>query len=190
MAHGQGYYSTIREDTSGAITSYIHDRPLLVDSTYIMKRTATGEAWSNDGGQSWNSGRDADGRMLATVLSAIGINAEWINVGGDPLDVALDDIKSNVVYKVDLISTRGSVATSDTWESRLLARVYHGSTDITDEIDPDALSGPVRVQGLILICSGIRAMPGAEKKSLSPMKMPGSGRPLSVRFYKEVVLWP
>lgn len=135
MAHGQGYYSTIREDPSGAITSYIHDRPLLVDSTYIMKRTATGEAWSNDGGQSWNSGRDADGRMLATVLSAIGINAEWINVGGDPLDVALDDIRSNVVYKVDLISTRGSIATSDTWESRLLARVYHGSADITDEID-------------------------------------------------------
>lgn len=135
MAHGQGYYSTIQEDAYGAITSYIHDRPLLVDSTYIMKRTSTGEAWSNDGGQSWNSGRDADGQMLATVLSAIGINAEWINVGGDPLDVVVEDIKSNVVYKVDLISTRGSIATSDTWESRLLARVYHGSTDITDEID-------------------------------------------------------
>lgn len=135
MAHGQGYYTTINKDVYGAITTFIHDRPLLVDSTYIMKRTATGEAWSNDGGQSWNSGRDGDGQMLVKVLSAIGINAEWINVGGEPLPGVVDEIKSNVVYKVDLISTRGNICTSDDWTSRLIARVYHGKTDITDEID-------------------------------------------------------
>ena len=135
MAHGQGYYTTIKQDQNGAITTYIHDSPLLIDSTYVFKRTATGEAWSNDGGQTWNSGRDADGKMLVKVLSAIGINAEWINVGGDPLNDVVDEIKSNVVYKVDLISTGGNVATSDTWTSKLIARVYHGKNDITDEID-------------------------------------------------------
>ena len=114
--------------------NYIHDSPLLTDSTHVFKRTATGEAWSNDG-QTWNSGRDADGKMLVKVLSAIGINAEWINVGGDPLNDVVDEIKSNVVYKVDLISTGGNVATSDTWTSKLIARVYHGKNDITDEID-------------------------------------------------------
>ena len=36
-------------------------------------------AVSNDGGVTWR-GLDADGNILANVLNAIGINAEWIKV--------------------------------------------------------------------------------------------------------------
>lgn len=89
MAKGQGYYTTIKTDAFGAITSYVHDKPELEDSTLIFKKNAEGESYSNDGGKSWNSGRDADGNLLAKTISTIGLKAEWITVGDDPLSDVL-----------------------------------------------------------------------------------------------------
>lgn len=47
----------------------------------------------------------------------------------------LDSVKNNIVYKVEIVSANGSVFKNGQFETVLEARVYHGSKDITAEID-------------------------------------------------------
>lgn len=51
------------------------------------------------------------------------------------LDVEINDIKINVNYKVEIISTNGNVINNTEYTTLLMARVYHGIDDITDTID-------------------------------------------------------
>lgn len=43
----------------------------------------TAEAWavSTDGGQHWNGGMTVDGDVIARILTATGVNADWIKTG-------------------------------------------------------------------------------------------------------------
>lgn len=82
MAHSMGMYETREVDPdTGAEIRYMHDKPLLSDSKTVWKQTIDAFAVSTDGGENWNSGVDASGNVLANVLTAIGINADWINAG-------------------------------------------------------------------------------------------------------------
>lgn len=76
-ANSMGLYETREVQDDGSIIYYQHDKPTLVESMNIWKRTADVFAVSNDGGKTWR-GMDADGNVLATVLSVIGVKAEWI----------------------------------------------------------------------------------------------------------------
>lgn len=80
LAASSGLYSTIETTKSGNIY-YLHDRPDLDDSQIIWKMTA--EAWgvSSDGGQTWNGGMTVDGDTIVRILSAVGIDADWIRTG-------------------------------------------------------------------------------------------------------------
>lgn len=80
LAASSGLYSTIETTESGNIY-YLHDRPDLDDSQIIWKMTA--EAWgvSSDGGQTWNGGMTVDGDTIVRILSAVGIDADWIRTG-------------------------------------------------------------------------------------------------------------
>lgn len=76
-ANSMGLYETREVQDDGSIIYYQHDKPTLAESMNIWKRTADVFAVSNDGGKTWR-GMDADGNVLATVLSVIGVKAEWI----------------------------------------------------------------------------------------------------------------
>lgn len=80
LAASSGLYSTIETTESGNIY-YLHDRPDLDDSQIIWKMTA--EAWgvSSDGGQTWNGGMTVDGDTIVRILSAVGVDADWIRTG-------------------------------------------------------------------------------------------------------------
>lgn len=80
MANGMGLYRTT-EEKDGSLIYYMHNQPLLKDSKTIWKMTEGAFSVSTDGGLSWNAGIDKNGNVLATVLTAIGINADWINAG-------------------------------------------------------------------------------------------------------------
>ncbi|MFD1402867.1 tail fiber domain-containing protein [Robinsoniella peoriensis] len=80
MANGMGLYRTT-EEKNGSLIYYMHNQPLLKDSKTIWKMTEGAFSVSTDGGLSWNAGIDKNGNVLATVLTAIGINADWINAG-------------------------------------------------------------------------------------------------------------
>lgn len=75
-----GVYKTEEVLEDGSTIYYMHNKPTLAESQTIWKMTADAFAVSTDGGKTWNAGMDAEGNVVLNVLSAIGINAEWINV--------------------------------------------------------------------------------------------------------------
>lgn len=85
MANALGLYHTILEQETGAKLFYMHDRPDLEESVIIWHWTEQGLAWTdqgwNDGAPVWNYGLTAGGNAVLTVLTAHGINADWINAG-------------------------------------------------------------------------------------------------------------
>lgn len=80
LAASSGLYSTVEQTDTGNIY-YLHDRPNLDESQIIWKMTA--EAWgvSSDGGHTWNGGMTVDGDTIVRILSAVGIDADWIKTG-------------------------------------------------------------------------------------------------------------
>nr|DAY86009.1 MAG TPA: protein of unknown function (DUF5048) [Caudoviricetes sp.] len=82
MANAMGLYQTKMEDSAGGVINYMHDSPKLEDSTVIWKMALEGFAVSLDGGETYTSGITKDGNAVLNILSAVGINADWITVGG------------------------------------------------------------------------------------------------------------
>lgn len=76
-----GVYKTAEELEDGSIIYYMHDKPTLEESMTIWKMTANAFAVSTDGGKTWNAGMDSSGNAVVNVLSAIGINCDWIHAG-------------------------------------------------------------------------------------------------------------
>lgn len=92
LAGAMGYYSTTVTQPGGAKITYQHDQPALEDSTYISYVPAPGTfAWTttgwNSGVPAWEYGVTQDGNAILNVLSAYGINADWINAGSINTDV-------------------------------------------------------------------------------------------------------
>jgi phage minor structural protein len=81
MANALGYYHTEQKDEQGRTTTYIHDKPLLSESSTIWKVSVQGFAVSLDGGKTWISGMTSNGNMTLRTLSTIGIVADWIIAG-------------------------------------------------------------------------------------------------------------
>ena len=81
LAEKSGLYSTQETAQGGGTIYYLHDKPLLADSMVVWKMTS--EAWgvSTDGGQHWNAGMTVDGDTIVRILTATGVNANWINTG-------------------------------------------------------------------------------------------------------------
>ena len=81
MINAMGFYETVEKQPDGAEIDYMHDKPNLADSTTVWKRTVDGIAVSTDGGHTFTAGITADGNAVVKVLTAIGINADWIIAG-------------------------------------------------------------------------------------------------------------
>jgi len=71
--NAMGFYKT--EETSGdAVVFYMHDAPLLSESTKVWKMTADGFFWTNDYQSGvWQSGISASGDAWFNKVSAIGL---------------------------------------------------------------------------------------------------------------------
>ena len=91
LANSAGLYSTIipagqKDPISGSkVVSgnlyYLHDRPNLTESQVIWKMNAEAWAVSTNGGNTWNGGMTVNGDVIARIISAQGLNAEWITTG-------------------------------------------------------------------------------------------------------------
>ena len=98
LAASSGLYTTIEVQESGGRIFYMHDRPNLADSNIVWKMNA--EAWgvSTDGGKNWNGGMTVDGDAIVRILTAIGVNASWIDTGR----ISVKDKDGNVIFLVDM----------------------------------------------------------------------------------------
>ena len=81
MSLSMGFYRTEEIAEDGSMVAYLHDKPELSESMTIWKNTIDGFAVSTDGVATWTAGMDSNGNAVVNVLSAKGINADWINAG-------------------------------------------------------------------------------------------------------------
>ena len=79
-ANTMGFYYTQEEQDDGSIIAYWHDKPNLTESTIIYKQGIDGFFLSQDGGKTYTTGRDSQGNAVVNILSAIGIQASWLNI--------------------------------------------------------------------------------------------------------------
>ena len=93
-----GVYTTVEPQENGSKIFYLHDKPTLAESKAIWKMTS--EAWgvSTDGGQTWNGGMTVDGDTIVRILTAVGLNADWINAGA----ITVKDKNGNIIFQVDM----------------------------------------------------------------------------------------
>lgn len=76
-----GYFVTYEDQIDGSRITYLHDKPTLAQSVTIYKVTSDGFFVSQDGGQTYTAGFDAQGNAVVNILSAIGINFDWARGG-------------------------------------------------------------------------------------------------------------
>lgn len=97
-----GLYTTVETTESGDIF-YLHDLPNLSESSVVWKMTD--EGWgvtTNYNGDHpeqtvWNAGMTVDGDAIVRILSAEGINADWIDSG----TIRITDGNGNVTFEAD-----------------------------------------------------------------------------------------
>lgn len=80
LDNSSGTYTTVTTAPDGSKIYYLHDKARLQDSRIVWKMTAEAWAVSSDGGQSYSYGMMVNGDVVTRILSAVGINAEWIKV--------------------------------------------------------------------------------------------------------------
>ena len=77
----QMYTEKEYDANNNLVAFYIMDKSTRAQSQTIWKITTNAFGVSTDGGETWNMGATADGDLVARVLSANGINANWIRSG-------------------------------------------------------------------------------------------------------------
>ena len=102
LASSPGLYSSQEKADTGTIY-YLHNKPALKESDIIWKMTA--EAWgvSSDGGKTWNGGMTVDGDAITRILTATGVNADWINAGAITVK---DEEDEGVLFSIDMKTGR------------------------------------------------------------------------------------
>ena len=81
MTQGMGFFKTEKIQDDKSIVFYLHNKEKLEDSNIIWKMVGDAFAVSTDGGKTWNAGLDSNGNAVVNVLSAVGINCDWIHSG-------------------------------------------------------------------------------------------------------------
>lgn len=98
ITESSGVFTTIVKQEDGSNIYYLHNKPKLEESDMIWKMTAEAWAVSTDGGNTWNGGMTVDGDVIARILTAIGVNADWINVG----TLAVKDKNGNIMFLANI----------------------------------------------------------------------------------------
>lgn len=79
ISQGFGLFFTKVEKEDGSVISYMHDKPTMAESSYIVTNTRNGLLVSNNGGTSWAV--DKNGNALLNVLSVVGFYFDWAKGG-------------------------------------------------------------------------------------------------------------
>lgn len=98
LAESSGTYTTVETQPDGSNIYYLHNKPQLSDSDIVWKMTAEAWAVSTDGGQHWNGGMTVDGDVIARILTATGVNADWIKTGA----LVIRDNNGKIIFSADI----------------------------------------------------------------------------------------
>lgn len=78
ISQGFGMYTSREQLSDGSYINYMHNKPTIGESSVIWKLTSNGLMVSKDGCTSWAV--DSNGNALFDVITAHGINSDWLNV--------------------------------------------------------------------------------------------------------------
>ena len=98
LSIGSGLFATYVKQEDGSTISYFHDKAKLEDSTNVIKITSEAVGVSNDGGKTYPFGFQLTGTMIAKLLYAEGINANFINAGA----LTIKDRQENIIFSVNM----------------------------------------------------------------------------------------
>lgn len=98
LSIGSGLFATYVKQEDGSTISYFHDKSKLEDSTNVIKITSEAVGVSNDGGKTYPFGFQLTGTMIAKLLYAEGINADFINAGA----LTIKDGQENIIFSVNM----------------------------------------------------------------------------------------
>lgn len=98
LSIGSGLFATYVKQEDGSTISYFHDKAKLEDSTNVIKITSEAVGVSNDGGKTYPFGFQLTGTMIAKLLYAEGINADFINTGA----LTIKDGQGNIIFSVNM----------------------------------------------------------------------------------------
>lgn len=97
LDNASGFYSTDVIQSDGSTIRYLHDKPTVEESQNVIKITSDAIGFSTDGGSTYPFGIQVNGDVIAKILSAEGINADWINTGA----LLVKDADGNTVFEAD-----------------------------------------------------------------------------------------
>lgn len=100
---GGGLYATYEKQPDGSAITYLHDKPTLKESKTVIKITAEAIGVSNDGGKNYLYGFVLDGDIIAKILYAHGIDADYINTGAI---IVRDAETKEIIFSVDMDTGR------------------------------------------------------------------------------------
>lgn len=103
LAVKSGMYTTIEASSGGGNIYYMHNKPTLAESSVVWKMTSS--AWGvttdydheNPEDTVWNGGMTVDGDTITRILSAVGVNADWIETG----EFSVTDSQNNETFYVN-----------------------------------------------------------------------------------------
>lgn len=98
LKNSSGLYETSVTQEDGSTITYLHDKPTLAESKNVIKFTAEAIGVSNDGGKTYPYGFFLTGDLIAKILYAHGINADYIDTGA----LTVRDSDGNIIFKVDM----------------------------------------------------------------------------------------
>lgn len=147
VQNSSGLYTTEEVQPDKSVIYYFHDKPTLADSKNVIKFTADAIGLSTDGGKSYPFGFTVTGDMIANILSANGINADWINAG--VLQSAPDE-EGNRNFTFDL-ETGEAIVNNLSIHGKTVQEIAEGAVDdLTQEEIFNKLTNNGEEQGIYL----------------------------------------
>lgn len=147
VQNSSGLYTTEEVHPDGSTIYYFHDKPELKESKNVIKFTADAIGLSTDGGKSYPFGFTVTGDMVANILSANGINADWINVG---VLQSAPDAEGNRNFTFDL-ETGEAVVNNLSIKGKTVQEIAEGAFDeLTQEKVFNKLTNDGEMQGLYM----------------------------------------
>src|SRR5699024_9547268 len=118
----------------GSVITYLHDSRVLSESQNIIKITSEAIGISNDGGKTYPYGIFLTGDLIARLLYAVGINADYINSGA----ITVKDQNEEITFFADTDTGRVEIkAQSLTITGKTVQEIAEEQSDsaINDFVD-------------------------------------------------------
>lgn len=106
LAQSSGMYTTSVPQEDGSTIYYLHNKPTLAESANVIKLTADAIGFSTDGGETYPFGIAVNGDTITRILSAVGVNAEWVKVGASSLPDSIDDLSSQLSVMLESFTSQ------------------------------------------------------------------------------------